>query len=94
MVKSVSRGNAGPYAPAGGSGAMPGMTGDGENVLAGPAGGPDPARVPLRRLMDDRLLDALLDRSRDQAGGLRLTGEARCSASWSRRCWNGHLRPG
>ena len=77
MVKSVSRGNAGPYAPAGDSGAMPAMTGDGESVPAGgePAGGPDPARVPLRQLMDDRLLDALLDRSRDQAGGLRLTGE-------------------
>jgi hypothetical protein len=25
--------------------------------------------------MDDQLLDALLARSRDQAGGLRLTGE-------------------
>ena len=37
-------------------------------------GGPA-ARVPLRELMDDRLLDALLDRSRDEAGGLRLTGE-------------------
>jgi putative transposase len=72
MVKSVSRGNAGPYAPAGDSGVTSAMTGDGENV---PAGGPDPARVPLRQLMDDRLLDALLDRSRDQAGGLRLTGE-------------------
>ena len=33
------------------------------------------ARRPLRELMDDRLLDALLERSRDQAGGLRLTGE-------------------
>ena len=77
MVKSVSRGNAGPYAPAGDSGVTSAMTGDGENVPAGgePAGGPDPARVPLRQLMDDRLLDALLDRSRDQAGGLRLTGE-------------------
>jgi putative transposase len=77
MVKSVSRGNAGPYALAGDSGVMPAMTGDGENVPAGggPAGGPDPARVPLRQLMDDRLLDALLDRSRDEAGGLRLTGE-------------------
>jgi putative transposase len=32
------------------------------------------ARVPLRELMDDRLLDALLDRSKDTAGGLRLTG--------------------
>jgi transposase-like protein len=31
--------------------------------------------VPLRELMDDRLLDALLERSRDAAGGLRLTGE-------------------
>ncbi len=31
------------------------------------------ARVPLRELMDDRLLDALLERSRDEAGGLRLT---------------------
>ena len=31
--------------------------------------------VPLRELMDDRLLDALLERSRDPAGGLRLTGE-------------------
>src|SRR6266567_5806212 len=29
----------------------------------------------LRELMDDRLLDALLERSRDEAGGLRLTGE-------------------
>jgi putative transposase len=31
--------------------------------------------VPLRQLMDDRLLDVLLERSRDEAGGLRLTGE-------------------
>src|SRR5580693_1636279 len=45
---------------------------DGENRLAGPQ---QPDRVPLRELMDDRLLDALLDRSRDEAGGLRLTGE-------------------
>jgi hypothetical protein len=36
---------------------------------------PEAARRPLRELMDDRLLDALLERSRDQAGGLRLTGE-------------------
>jgi hypothetical protein len=41
---------------------------------AGPAV-PEAARRPLRELMDDRLLDALLERSRDQAGGLRLTGE-------------------
>jgi len=39
-------------------------------------GKPPSARpVPLRELMDDRLLDALLERSRDAAGGLRLTGE-------------------
>src|SRR5450759_1847365 len=31
--------------------------------------------APLRELIDDRLLDALLERSRDAAGGLRLTGE-------------------
>ena len=61
---------------------MPGMAGDdvyrggGSSGAGGPAGpGQDPARVPLRELMDDRLLDALLERSRDQAGGLRLTGE-------------------
>jgi putative transposase len=30
---------------------------------------------PLRELVDDRLLDELLARSRDEAGGLRLTGE-------------------
>ena len=36
---------------------------------------PEAVRRPLRELMDDRLLDALLERSRDQAGGLRLTGE-------------------
>jgi putative transposase len=42
---------------------------DGENPpSAGPA-------APLRQLMDDRLLDALLERSKDEAGGLRLTGE-------------------
>jgi putative transposase len=43
---------------------------DGENP---PSAGRD--AVPLRQLMDDRLLDALLERSRDEAGGLRLTGE-------------------
>jgi len=49
-------------------------------VPAGAGGGaagvvPGAAGRPLRELMDDRLLDALLERSRDQAGGLRLTGE-------------------
>ena len=51
--------------------------------MAAPAGAgeaaagvvPEAARRPLRELMDDRLLDALLERSRDEAGGLRLTGE-------------------
>jgi putative transposase len=33
------------------------------------------AAQPLRDLIDDRLLDALLERSKDEAGGLRLTGE-------------------
>jgi transposase-like protein len=48
--------------------------------VAGVAGGEaagaglEAARVPLRELMNDRLLDALLERSRDEAGGLRLTG--------------------
>jgi putative transposase len=62
MVKSANRAVAGPGAGAGGSGPVPA------------AGGPA-ARVPLRQLMDDRLLDALAERSRDEAGGLRLTGE-------------------
>jgi len=80
MARSGNRGIAGPGALAGGIGAMPAAGGDaaGDGQEPGPggaaAGGPA-ARVPLRQLMDDRLLDALLDRSRDEAGGLRLTGE-------------------
>ena len=35
----------------------------------------DVAKRPIRELIDDRLLDELLERSRDAAGGLRLTGE-------------------
>jgi len=52
----------------------------GLDATAGDAGVPaagtglEAARVPLRELMDDRLLNALLERSRDAAGGLRLTG--------------------
>src|SRR5260370_9531019 len=69
---SVNRGTAGPEVALAGAGAGPGAAGgagrDGEN-------GEQPARVPLRELMDDRLLDALLERSKDAAGGLRLTGE-------------------
>jgi putative transposase len=33
------------------------------------------ARHPIRELVDDRLLDELAARSRDEAGGLRLTGD-------------------
>ena len=55
------------------------MTSGDAAVVAGggelPAGAPEAGGRPLRELMDDRLLDALLERSRDQAGGLRLTGE-------------------
>jgi len=53
---------------------MPPVTGRGPGPGGAAAGGPA-ARVPLRQLIDDRLLDALLDRSRDEAGGLRLAGE-------------------
>ena len=51
--------------------------GDGQGPGRGGAAadGLQAGRVPLRQLMDDRLLDALLERSRDEAGGLRLTGE-------------------
>lgn len=35
----------------------------------------DVGKRPLRELIDDRLLDELAERSRDEAGGLRLTGE-------------------
>ena len=80
-MKSVNRGSAGPGALAGGSGAMPAASGDAAGDGLGPgrggaaADGLQAGRVPLRQLMDDRLLDALLERSRDEAGGLRLTGE-------------------
>jgi putative transposase len=73
MVKSVNRAAAGSGAAAGGSGATPAVAGDAAGD--GQESGGPAARVPLRELMDDRLLDALLERSRDQAGGLRLTGE-------------------
>ena len=72
-MKSVNSRNAQTVAVRAGDGAAPVVTGDGP----GPAGdtGTGPGRVPLRALIDDRLLDALLERSRDEAGGLRLTGE-------------------
>ena len=81
-MKSATRGNAGQVALAGDNGAMPVMAGDdpyrdGRSSRAGglAGSGEDLGRVPLRELMDDRLLDALLERSRDTAGGSRLTGE-------------------
>jgi hypothetical protein len=79
-VKSVTRGNAGQDASLPDSGAMPVMAGDdafGDGGSSRP-GGQDPGRVPLRELMDDRLLD----RSKDAAGGLRLTGEGSRPLSW------------
>ena len=63
MSKSVNRENA-----------AAGLAGEDRAVLAGSAAVPEAVQRPLRELMDDRLLDALLERSRDQAGGLRLTG--------------------
>jgi hypothetical protein len=67
MMKPLNSENATPGAEFGVSVPMPGVRGD---ALV-----PEAARRPLRELMDDALLDALLERSRDQAGGLRLTGE-------------------
>jgi hypothetical protein len=58
------------------SGRPRGADHDGENSPPDgsvPAGG-QAARVPLRELVDGRLLDELLERSKDEAGGLRLTG--------------------
>jgi len=75
MVKSANRAIAGPGAMAGESGPVPAAGGDGAGAGPGPGPGGPAARVPLRQLMDDRLLDALAERSRDEAGGLRLTGE-------------------
>jgi putative transposase len=76
MVSSADRASAGRDAAAGG--AVLAAAGDAGGGGAGPGGAAAAgaaARVPLRELMDDRLLDALLERSRDEAGGLRLTGE-------------------
>jgi putative transposase len=67
MMKPLNSENETPGAEFGVSVPMSGVPGD--------AALPEAARRPLRELMDDALLDALLERSRDQAGGLRLTGE-------------------
>ena len=50
--------------------------------------------MPVQELLDDHVLDVLLERSRDAAGGLRLTGEGSLLGDWSRRCWSGRWRPG
>ena len=34
-----------------------------------------PGLVPVRELLGDEVLDALLERSKDESGGLQLTGE-------------------
>jgi putative transposase len=80
MKKAVSEGFTGTDAGVSGGGDQAGR-GEaafrgGVNSVAGPGGGTGTgaARVPLRELVDDRLLDALLERSKDEAGGLRLTG--------------------
>ena len=59
-MKPVNRGIAAPGELLGDGGGLPAVPGD--------AALPEAARRPLRELMDDALLDALLERSRDQAG--------------------------
>ena len=75
-VKSVSRGIAGKQVSRRAVAArcrswagIPVMTGRGLVRAGEAADGRRAARVPLRQPMDDRLLDALLDQSRDEAGG-------------------------
>ena len=45
-----------------------GLAGEDRAVLAGNAAVPEAVQRPLRELMDDRLLDALIDRSRGPGG--------------------------
>src|SRR5580658_1503605 len=52
---------------------QPGMTGSGG--MAHHGGENPPTLVPVRELLGDEVLDALVERSKDAAGGLRLTGE-------------------
>ncbi len=66
---------------------------------AAPYGGEKPPLsgqrlAPLRELIDDRLLDALLERSRDEAGGLRLTGEGSMLGELVKAVPGGRWRPG
>jgi putative transposase len=56
--------------------AVPGKPGTaGNGVMAHHGGVNPPGWVPVRELLGDELLDALLERSKDADGGLRLTGE-------------------
>jgi transposase-like protein len=58
------------------AGTVPGKPGTAGNGDTADYGGQNPpVQVPLRDLLGDELLDALLERSRDADGGLRLTGE-------------------
>ncbi|HEX3959575.1 MAG TPA: IS256 family transposase [Trebonia sp.] len=58
------------------AGALPGNPGTaGNGGMAGQGGQNPPGLVPVRELLGDEVLDALLERSRDADGGLRLTGE-------------------
>ena len=52
---------------------QPGTAGGGG--IAHHGGQNPPVPVPVRELLGDEVLDALLERSKDAAGGLRLTGE-------------------
>ena len=58
MSKSVNRENA-----------VAGVAGDDGAVLPGSAAVPEAVRRPLRELMDDRLLDALIERSGTRPAG-------------------------
>lgn len=56
--------------------ALPGNPGTaGNGGIAGRGGQNPPGCVPVRELLGDEVLDALLERSKDADGGLRLTGE-------------------
>lgn len=68
VIEGFAGADAGMAEGAGGDGSGGGM--DAVRVLPVVEG----ARVPLRELVDDQLLDVLLERSKDEAGGLRLTG--------------------
>jgi putative transposase len=58
-----------------GTGGMPAeLIMAGKTPLVAEAGTGEGGRVPIRELIDDRVLDLLLEHSKDAAGGLRLTG--------------------